>query len=247
MSAHVHIRFNGELNEFLPAAQRDSDALHELKKARSVKDLLESVGVPHPEVDVILVNGYPVDFEERIEGGERIEVYPAGADLSLSPLIHNQPAPPDEPCFVLDVHLGRLARYLRMLGFDTLYRNDYEDPKLAEISDEEQRILLTSDRKLLMRRRIQWGYYIRSRKPREQVVEVLRHFKLFDYRAGEKRCINCNGIIQPVDKPRIESRLLPLTKKYYHEFYQCDRCSKIYWQGSHHAKMQRLIETIRAA
>ena len=247
MSASVHIRFHDELNDFLPEALRDTNFEHELKKARSIKDLIESIGVPHPEVDIILIDGVAVDFEQRLTGGETIEVYPGSNQLHTYPLQHNQPALPDEPRFVLDVHLGRLSGYLRMLGFDTLYRNDYEDPELAEISDRENRILVSSDRKLLMRKRIRYGYFMRSRKPRQQVVELFKHFDLFDYRTDTERCITCNGLLQPVDKQDIESRLLPLTRKYYHVFFQCDGCGKVFWKGSHHAKMQRLIDAIRNA
>jgi len=247
MSDTVHIRFYAGLNDFLPPAQRNAEFEHELKKDRSVKDLIESIGVPHTEVDVIVVNGHSVDFDYLVQGGEQIHVYPRSSDVNVSPLIHNQPMQPAEPRFVIDVHLGRLARYLRMLGFDALYRNDYEDAMLAEISDDEQRILLTCDLRLLMRKRVQHGYFVRSRKPREQVLEVLKRYDLFDYRPEAERCIVCNGIIHPVNKQDIEARLLPLTKKYYHEFLQCDSCGKIYWEGSHHAKMQRLIERIRSA
>ena len=247
MSAPVHIHFHDELNDFLPEAQRDRVFEHELKKARSVKDLIESVGVPHPEVDVILVDDVAVNFDHQLQGAEQIQVYPGGHHLDIDRGKHNLPDLPTEPRFVLDVHLGRLAGYLRMLGFDTLYRNDYEDPELAEISDEENRILVSSDRKLLMRKRVRYGYFMRSRKPRQQVVELLRHFDLFDYRADRERCITCNGLLHAIDKKAIESRLLPLTKKYYHVFFQCDQCGKIFWKGSHHAKMQRLIEAIRNA
>lgn len=246
MSDSVHIRFHHELNDFLPVAQQDVTCEHALHKTRSIKDLIESIGVPHPEVDVILVDGVAVDFTQSVTGGETIEVYPRTNQPDLHPLKHNQLGLPDQPRFVLDVHLGRLAGYLRMLGFDTLYRNDYDDPELACISDMENRILVTSDRKLLMRKRVRHGYFMRSREPRRQVVELLRHFDLFDYRAERERCISCNGNLQPVDKQQIESRLLPLTRKYYDVFFQCDGCGKVYWKGSHHARMQRLIENIRS-
>ena len=247
MSTSVHIHFHGELNDFLSETRRNTVFELELKKTRSVKDLIESIGVPHPEVDVILIDGVAVSFEQQVTGGETIEVYPDSNLIDSYPSRHNKPTLPDEPRFVLDVHLGRLAGYLRMLGFDTLYRNDYQDPELAAISDDENRILVSSDRKLLMRKRVRYGYFMRSRKPRQQVVELLKHFDLFDFRADRERCITCNGLLQPVDKQHIESRLLPLTKKYYHVFFQCDGCGKVFWKGSHHAKMQRLINAIRNA
>ena len=144
--------------------------------------------------------------------------------------------------FVLDTHLGRLAAYLRMLGFDTLYRNDYDDPELARISVEEHRILLTCDRQLLMRRQITHGYFVRSRQSQQQLLEVLRRFDLFNNQQPFTRCMECNGTIHPVNKQIIEDALPPDAKKYYNEFFQCEACRKIYWKGSHYQKMNKLIE-----
>jgi hypothetical protein len=151
------------------------------------------------------------------------------------------------PLFLLDVHLGRLVTYLRMLGFDTLYQNNYDDPTLANISANENRTLLTCDRKLLMRKQVVHGYLVRSREPRQQILEVLTRFNLFDHQNAIARCLRCNGMIQTVDKQTILAQLLPLTKKYYDKFYQCDSCNKIYWEGSHYSKMQLLIEKIKNA
>ncbi|MGD2118948.1 MAG: Mut7-C RNAse domain-containing protein [Chromatiales bacterium] len=243
---HINIRFYGALNDFLPTTQRDTEFEVEFKKERSIKDLIESIGVPHPEIDVLLVDGKSVEFSYLINGGEHIQAWPAKYPLKVSPLIHNQPPTPDEPRFVLDVHLGRLAGYLRMLGFDTLYRNDYDDAELADISAQQQRILVTSDRRLLMRKQISLGYFMRSRKPREQIIELLQRYDLFEHEPELARCLACNGIIHAVDKQDIVEELLPLTKKHYEDFYQCDSCKKIYWEGSHFDKMQDLIGKIKA-
>ncbi len=245
MSEQVNIHFYAELNELLPTAWRDTRFNYEIKKTRSVKDLIESIGVPHPEVDLIFIGNKSVDFNYPVEGGEDIRIYPPTIKLDKSSLVHNHPQPLAEPRFLLDVHLGRLATYLRMLGFDTLYRNDYDDPELADISANQKRILLTCDRKLLMRKQISYGYLVRSRNPREQIDEVLKRFELFHYQATIARCLQCNGIIKVVAKQKIESRLLPLTRKHYDRFYQCDSCRKIYWEGSHFGKMQKLIKKIK--
>ena len=246
MPREVNIRFYAGLNDLLPANWRDSDFNYEIIKSRSVKDLIESIGVPHPEVDLIFIDDESVDFNYLVEGGEQIRIYPPGNSLDNSSLIHNCPQLLSEPRFLLDVHLGRLATYLRMLGFDTLYRNDYDDPDLADISEKQNRILLTCDRKLLMRKQVSYGYLVRSRKPRQQITEVLKRFALFGYQSASARCIQCNGIIQAVDKKQIESQLLPLTKQHYDQFFQCASCQKIYWEGSHFEKMQVLIKKLKS-
>lgn len=247
MTDHINIRFYAQLNELLSPEQRYKDFDFELKKSRSVKDLIESMGVPHTEIDLILVDGKSVDFSHPVHGGERISVYPVFNNIDITPIKQVQPEPLSTPRFVLDVHLGRLASYLRMLGYDTLYRNDYEDLTLAEISAQQERILLTCDVKLLMRKQVEHGYLVRSRIPRQQIQEVLKRFQLKDFKPDLARCMACNGIIHAVDKQDIVSLLLPLTRKHYNKFYQCDSCKKLYWEGSHFKKMQLLIENIKTA
>jgi uncharacterized protein with PIN domain len=241
----ISIRFYEELNDFLPQEQRKREFTHALKKERSVKDLIESIGIPHTEVDLIIINGESVDFNYLVMDGDHISVYPVFESLDISPLNHCQPKPLRNTRFVLDVHLGRLAAYLRMLGFDTLYRNDYDDLELAETSANERRILLTCDRRLLMRKQITHGYFVRERQPKQQRLEILNRFDLFNNLKPFTRCMHCNGITQPVNKQKIEAQLLPKTKKYYDEFFQCKTCNKIYWKGSHYLKMKKMIEEIK--
>ena len=183
-------------------------------------------------------------FDHLLNDGDHISVYPPFTTLDISSLRHCQPRLPDQARFILDVHLGRLAAYLRMLGFDTLYRNDYDDPELADISASEQRILLTCDRRLLMRKQIDYGYLVRSRLPRQQLLEVLTRYQLHKQIRPFSRCMHCNGLTRPVDKKTIEHRLLPKTRKYYDTFYQCQNCGKIYWQGSHYQKMEQMIKNL---
>ena len=247
MPEQINIVFFAELNDLLPAHQRNTSFSYEIKKTRSVKDLVESIGVPHTEVDLIFIDDEPVDPGYLIEGGEQIRVYPVPSNLAGRSLVHRQPKALPAPRFLLDVHLGRLVTYLRMLGFDTLYQNNYDDPTLANISANEHRTLLTCDRKLLMRKQVIHGYLVRSRKPRQQILEVLARFNLFDHRTDIARCLRCNGRILSVSKQAIQAQLLPLTKKYYDKFYQCDSCKKIYWEGSHYSKIQILIERIKTA
>jgi uncharacterized protein with PIN domain len=143
---------------------------------------------------------------------------------------------------VLDTHLGQLAAYLRMLGFDTLYRNDYPDDELARIASQEQRILLTRDRGLLKRGIIVYGYYVRETDPRRQMVEILRRYQLDGVIAPFRRCIRCNGPLRAVQKADIADRLAPKTREFYQEFSMCAACDQIYWKGSHYERMRQFIE-----
>jgi len=245
MPQQITIRFYQELNDFLPQQLRKKNFSVELKKTRSIKDLIESIGIPHTEIDLILVNSESVDFSYQVQADDRISVYPVFESIDITPLKHNQPQPLHDSRFVLDVHLGRLVGYLRMLGFDTLYANDYDDPTLADISASEHRILLTCDRLLLMRKHIDYGYFVRSRQPRQQLLEILSRFELYHKIKPFSRCISCNGNTRQVDKKTIESKLEAKTKMYYDEFYQCDSCRKIYWKGSHFIQMQGMIDNIK--
>lgn len=242
MPQQINIRFYEELNDFLPQQLRKREFSQSLKKQRSIKDLIESIGVPHTEIDLIIVDGESVDFNYQVRDGDHISVYPVFESLDISSLRHCQPKPLRNTCFVLDVHLGRLAGYLRMLGFDTLYRNDCDDPELAEISASEHRILLTCDRQLLMRKQITHGYFVRQRQPALQLLEILKRFDLHNNLQPFTRCMHCNGLTYPVVKQQIETQLLPKTKKYYDEFFQCETCHKIYWKGSHYLKMKKMID-----
>ena len=244
MSGKITIRFYEELNDFLPPVQRKIRFDYPLKQAGSIKDLIEAIGVPHTEIDFILVNGDSVDFNYLVQDGDDISAYPVFESLDISPVTHLRPQPLRETRFVLDTHLGRLAAYLRMFGFDTLYRNDYDDPTLANISEDEQRILLTYDKHLLMRKHITRGYYVRERQPQRQLLEILSRFDLFNTQQSFTRCMHCNGEITAVSKQAIESDLMPRTKRHYNEFWQCTQCKKIYWKGGHYQRMQELISEL---
>ncbi len=240
----AHVRFYAELNDFLPPESRMRDTIYSFEVSGSVKDVIESIDVPHTEVDLILANSEPVDFAYRVQNGDRISVYPTFQSLDISPVAHLRPQLLRELRFVADTHLGRLAAYLRMLGFDILYRNDYRDEDLARLSAGEKRILLTRDRGLLKRSIVVRGYCLRATDPRLQLVEVFQHFDLIGSIAPFRRCIHCNGLLQPTRKELVSDRLLPQTKRYFSEFYICPECNRIYWKGSHYRRMQRLIEIV---
>lgn len=204
----------------------------EFRGRQSVKHLVESLGAPHTEIGRIQVNGREEALGWITQEGDRVEVHP----------IEN--GCPIEPRFLLDCHLGRLTAHLRMLGFDCLYQNDYDDEVMTGIAKREARILLTRDRRLLMRKVIQHGYCLRSLEPLEQLMEVIQRFDLTDKIQPFHRCLRCNHPLESVDKEAILERLEPLTKLYFDEFRVCPACRQIYWKGSHYERMQKLIERI---
>ena len=241
------IRFHGRLNDFLPKRQRAISFDHEFDEAPSIKDLIESLGVPHPEVEVMLVNSTAVNFDTLVRDGDQIVVYPDLDDViaaGQSPSVHVRPDPLPEARFILDVHLGRLAAHLRMAGFDTLYRNDYEDDELARISSVESRIVLTRDLGVLKRGIVVYGYFVRETKPERQLSEILRRYKLFEKLHPFYRCTECNGLLIKVEKETISDRLEARTKQFYDDFRQCQGCAKIYWKGNHFERMQRFFDEI---
>lgn len=243
--ARIELRFYEELNDFLVPSLRKIEFSHYLDRKASIKDIIESFGVPHTEVEIILVNGVSVDFSYIAQDKDRISIYPMFESLDVSPLLRLRPKALRTPRYVLDCNLGRLARYLRLLGFDCLYRNDYDDKVVAKTSSEQQRTVLTRDRALLKRKIITHGYFIRETKPRLQVTEVLQRFDLYRSITPFSRCTHCNGELQDVSKQAIESRLEPLTKKYYDRFRICTACRQIYWQGTHHRRAQRFVEELK--
>lgn len=242
----AQFRFYAELNDHLPPEKNGHNIVHPFQPGATVKDRIEALGVPHTEVDLILVNGESVDFSYAVQDGDRVSVYPVFEAIDISSLLRVRPHPLRDPKFVLDGHLGRLAAYLRLLGFDTLYRNDYGDAELARIEREDTRILLTRDRGLLKRASVERGYFVRETKPREQVAEVVRRFDLFGSVRPFCRCLDCNGLLRAVGKDAIANRLPPRTKEGRNEFQLCEACSKVYWKGSHYARMLGFVEAIAA-
>lgn len=223
----AHFAFHGRLKDFLP--HRDGEIRVDFRGRQSVKHLAESLGTPHPEIGWIQVNGRDEALGYITQDGDHVEIYPV------------EDGCPVEPRFVLDCHLGRLTAHLRMLGFDCTYQNDFDDALMADIVQREGRILLTRDRRLLMRKIIWHGYCLRSLEPLEQVREVVQRFELANKIQPFHRCLRCNHPLEAVDKEVILERLLPLTKQYFDVFHICPACGQIYWKGSHYERMQELI------
>ncbi|PSN13508.1 twitching motility protein PilT [filamentous cyanobacterium CCT1] len=240
-------RFYAELNDFLSPERKQTAFTHRLNEPASIKDAIEALGVPHPEVELILVNGESVGFDYLTQDGDRISVYPHFKTLEVEGTSLVRPAPLPQIKFVLDVHLGKLATYLRLLGFDTLYRNDYGDEALAQISSQQQRILLTQDRGLLKRSMVTHGYIVRFHAPEQQAKEVLDRFHLHDAVAPLERCPRCNGPLIAVDKAAIGDRIPPLTRLHYDEFSRCQSCGQIYWKGAHYDRIQQLVDRVTSS
>jgi uncharacterized protein with PIN domain len=230
----ANFRLLDDLDFFLRPSLRGQDVTLTFGEDQSVKHLIESLGVPHTEIGEIRVDGKPVGMGYLVQDGEQVEVrYTAPQQL------------PEQPRFVLDGHLGRLASHLRMLGLDSLYNSDYADDELVEISVQEERILLSRDRRLLMHKVILHGYCLRSLKSDEQIREVVRRYNLQDWIKPFSRCMRCNHPLEPVSKEQVLDRLEPLTKLYFEEFHICPACNQVYWKGSHVERMLELVEELR--
>ncbi len=231
-------RFYEELNDFLPPAKKKKHFDYRFNGRPSIKDAIEAIGVPHTEVDLILVNGQSVDFNHHLQDEDRVSVYPVFESLDITPVVRLREEPLRKTAFVLDTQLGKLTKLLRLLGFDTLYRNDYEDSEIIRLALEEERIILTRDIGLLKNKSVTHGIWIRSTSPEEQLKEVLHRFDLYSQIKPFQRCSVCNGTIGKIDKKEIIDQLPTKTKLYYDDFYRCQECGKIYWKGSHYQRMK---------
>ncbi len=243
----IELRFYAELRDLLPRRHRSGRISHRRIETQSLKDLVESYGVPHTEVEIILAGEVSVGWDYRPRAGERVSVYPVFEAFDVRPLVRLRPEPLRTTRFVLDGHLGALTRRLRLLGFDSRYEVEADDDALVVCSAAEGRILLTRDRLLLRRRAVTHGYLLRSDQPREQLEEVVRRFQLGGSIEPFTRCPACNGVLMDVEKAAIEHRLPPGTRRSYDHFRSCPACGRDYWQGAHHARLERLVADARSA
>jgi uncharacterized protein with PIN domain len=245
-SGYVDVRAYAELNDFLAPESRGVTVRRPFRSHQTVKDVLEAMGIPHTEIDLIVVNGDPQGFGHRPTTGDRIAAYPMFEAFDIGPTARLRPSPLRDPRFVLDVNLGRLARLLRVLGFDVWWSSDADDQTLADISLEQERILLTRDRGLLKRRAVTHGLYVYSQQPEQQTLEVIRRLDLREQLAPLTRCVRCNGRLATVSKDQVVDDLEPLTRRYYDKFSRCPDCGRIYWAGSHYKRLINLVDRLRA-
>jgi hypothetical protein len=241
----AQFRFYAELNDFLARSRRQAEFAYPFSGSPAVKDAVEALGVPHTEVEVILVNGVSVPFDHPLRDGERVSVFPAFETLDLAPWVRLRPPLLRPVRFALDVHLGRLARQLRLFGFDAAYRNDWSDEQLAELAPQERRIVLTRDRGLLMRRAITHGYYVRATQPNVQLLEVLHRFDLSGSLRPLTRCLVCNGVLLEIAADRLAPGDLPAdVRATPQRIVRCRDCRRLYWDGSHVRRLRAIVAMV---
>ncbi len=243
----IEIRFYAELNDFLQTHKRKRAFIHAYTGTPSVMDTIEAIGVPHTEVDVILVDGRSVGFAHRLRGGERVAVYPMFERFDISPVTRLRPEPLRVTRLVVDVHLGTLARYLRLLGFDAVWQSDLADETIIDIALKEKRIILTRDKGILRNGRVTHAYWLRATEPMDQLDEVIRALDLAERMRPYSRCMECNGELRCVSRSEA-ARTVPLQIFLVHrEFSRCENCGRVYWPGSHQKRLDAVIARARAA
>lgn len=242
--ATATFRFYQELNDFLPPERRRREFASPCARAATTKHMIEALGVPHTEVELILVNGESVGFDRQLADGDRVAVYPRFEALDVTPLLRVREYPLRQTRFVADAHLGGLAHLLRMLGFDTLYDNHFHDDDMVAIAGKEGRILLSRDRELLKRRSVTHGCYLHAQKPEQQLREIVERLDLARSARPFTLCLHCNAPLRPVDKASVLDRLPPRVREHYAHFSACDGCGRVYWEGSHWRNMRRVLDGV---
>ena len=242
----AHFWFHEDLRLFLSRAD-GPELIYHYQGSPSIKDAVEACGVPHVEVGLILVDGRPTPFNGRLNGhGSRVQVFPPNDHPPVDETLLPPPRPPGRPVFVLDVHLGVLARFLRMLGFDSIYEaRDLGDARLARIAGERAGIMLSRDIGLLKRGIVRHGYFLRSRDSREQLREVVSHFGIsWSECRPFSRCLHCNDLLAPVAAEQVADRLPESVRGQYDEFHLCGSCDRIYWKGTHYLSMREILDDL---
>jgi uncharacterized protein with PIN domain len=240
-------RFYEELNDFLPRQRRKVEFSCECARAATTKHMIEALGVPHTEVELILVNGISTDFHQILQDGDRVAVYPKFETFDIKPLLRVREQPMRELRFVADAHLGGLARLLRMAGFDTLYDNAIDDSEVEALSKNEHRVALTRDRDLLKRSGVTHGCYVRALHPHAQLREVIARLDLARSARPFTLCLNCNARLMPIAKSEVEERLPPQVRRAHDRFATCPMCRRVYWEGSHWQRMRALVDSVLGA
>jgi uncharacterized protein with PIN domain len=236
----VSFRFYAQLNDFLPIGLQGQRFQHPINVTSSIKDAVEAIGVPHPEIDLLLVKGASVPFWHRLHGGDSVSVYPAFRSFDLAG-IHRVGADPPEPIrFVADGHLGKLASFLRLAGFDTLVLDD--DAAISTAAARDGRVVLTRDLNLLKRNAIRFGRYVRNILPEPQLAELFEHFSLAEHVKPFTRCLRCNELVRSMAKAELGNRVPLRSRACFEDFTVCPACNRVYWGGSHYERLRCLLE-----
>lgn len=237
----VLVRFYEELNDFLPPGSRKRDLVRDVEPGITVTQLMEMFSVPEKSVDLILVNGTPADFSRILADGDRLSVYPVFESFDIG---RNSPLPGRplrNPRFIAADHLGKLAKYLRMLGFDTSCQKG-GDKRLVHMARQEDRTILSRSSRLMQNRKVTHGYRVRNEMPERQLLEVVRRFDLSGQLRPLSRCLRCNILLEPMDADTVRTRIDSKIYRRHKNFRICPRCCRIYWYGSHAARMVEWIE-----
>jgi len=235
--------FHKSLTDFLSPSLKHAAISYKFNGAPAIKDAIEAIGIPHTEVHIIVVNNCQVGFDYSLTDNDEVQVFPFEASREvLKNMLLQKPA---QVKFILDVHLGKLAKSLRMLGLDAMYKTNLSDKTIAEIAALEDRIVLTRDVGLLKHRAISYGYWLRSQNSEEQLSEVIKRYNLASEIKPFTKCIACNGDIIQVSKEAVLESLPAKTKEYFNEFFQCKNCKRVYWKGSHYERMIEFIKQLK--
>lgn len=235
-------RFHGDLPRMLRSRWRSMNPIVQpVTRAASIKDAIEAFGPPHTDIGALVCDGRPIDFSWPVAAGQHFDIFPVVPpwDVTRPTLLRPNPLP--TLGFLVDSTGGRLARYLRMAGFDTLYDPAWHDQDILQAMAQEPRLLLSRNLDLLKRKAIEFGRAIRAHRPTEQLREVLHLFGIEQPPHPFTRCLDCNGLLEPIPKAAILHRLEPLTQRYFDTFHCCRRCDKLYWPGSHVDRMRGLL------
>jgi uncharacterized protein len=240
----ITVRCYAELNDFLPEDVRGASFTIAPALPTPIGSVLMALGIPDSNVDVVLLNGMSVSFSDSVKEGARLSVYPVFESFDIAPLTRVREEPLRNPRFILDVHLGKLASFMRMMGYDAMYEPGFNDDELVSISMHEERALLSKDRPLLANRLLTRAYLVRAIHPKEQLIEVLHRFDLVRLARPFKRCLECNTLLRPVSGEAAADELPPRVRESFHEFFRCSLCNKIFWRGSHYRRMLNFIEDV---
>jgi len=238
---HATFRFYEELNDFLPAARRKRAIEHRCACDATIKHAIEALGVPHTEVELVLVNGESVDFSYRVKESDYVSIYPKFECFDVAELLKVRAQPLRTLRFIADAHLGGLARWLRMLGFDTLYCNRYRDEQIRSIAQAEQRVILTRDRELLKCRDVTHGCFVHALHPQEQLRAIVDRLQLATSAKPLTLCLHCNVLLTAIEKSAVVDRLPARVAQTQERFCWCKGCDRIYWEGTHWKRMRELI------
>lgn len=239
----VGFRFYGVLNDFLPRHRHQRRFIWATAATTSVKDAIEALGVPHPEVDVIVVNGTPEVFAYRLRDGDNVSVYPLFRSIDVAGIRRVGGVPPRPIRFVVDAHLSKLASLLRLCGFDALVVAG--GAEVAELATRDGRVALTRDVAVLKRGGIRHGYFVRRTDPEGQLVEILERFDLIEGMEPFTRCLRCNTAVVVADLEAVADRLPPRTRAIVRQVHHCPGCGRLYWHGSHYSRLAALVERAR--